>query len=466
MNTSAYVKILRERLSNSIALPFRDILTINTMQQALNELNIKYRKRLYDPIITLWTFVWQVLDPDKSCSNAVSHILSFLADNDDNCHDNDVKPVKLPSNDTGAYCKARKRLDLRFIIHLFRHIGQNLHSKLSDTFLWCNRSVFLVDGSSLSTYDSVENKKEFTQPKNQHNYHGFPVARIVGIFCLATGAVIEAIIDSFDTSEIKLFRMLYSHLKAGDIALGDRLFGSYADISLLYQGGVDSVFRMNALRKPDFTKGKSLGHYDHLVYWKKPKQGTIHLEQELYNKLPDTMLLREIRFFINIKGYRTKVVTLVTTLLDHKVYTMELLAQLYGFRWQVEIDLRHLKTTMKMEHIPSKTPDMVRKEFYVHLLAYNLIRTTLLESGIKHGVHPLRLSFKGAIQHTLNFVPILAMINKDYRHFIYATMLTIISHCKLLERPFRVEPRMVRKRTKVFPHLRRPRQEVRQKLVA
>jgi hypothetical protein len=171
----------------------------------------------------------------------------------------------------------------------------------------------------------VENKKEFTQPKNQHDYLGFPVARIVGIFCLATGAVIEAIIDSFDTSEIKLFRMLYSHLKTGDIALGDRLFGSYADISLLSQGGVDSVFRMNALRKPDFTKGKSLGHYDHLVYWKKPKQGTIHLEQELYNKLPDTMLLREIRFFINIKGYRTKVVTLVTTLLDHEVYTMELL---------------------------------------------------------------------------------------------------------------------------------------------
>lgn len=461
MNNNAYVKILRERLSNSIALPFRDILSINTMQKALNELNIKYRKRLYDPIITLWTFIWQVLDPDKSCNNAVSHILSFLADNNDKCH-----VVKLPSNDTGAYCKARKRLDLRFIIHLFRYVGKHLHSGLSDTFLWANRSVFLVDGSSLSTYDSVENKKEFTQPKNQYDYYGFPVARIVGIFCLATGAVIDAVIDSFQTPEIKLFRSLYSHLKAGDIALGDRLFGSYADISLLSQRGVDSVFRMNALRKPDFTKGKSLGYYDHLIYWNKPKQCSIHLEQELYNKLPDTMLLREIRFFINIKGYRTQVVTLVTTLLDHTIYTKELLAQLYGFRWQVEIDFRHLKTTMKMEHIPSKTPDMVRKEFYVHLLAYNLIRATLLESGIEYGVHPLRLSFKGAIQHTLNFIPILALINTDYRHFTYITMLRIISHSKLPERPFRVEPRMIRRRTKVFPYLKLPRKKVRQKLIA
>jgi hypothetical protein len=455
MTTSAYVKILRERLTNSIALPFHNILTQEIMQNTLNELNIKYRKRLYDPIITLWTFIWQVLDPDKSCSNAVSHILSLLADTS----------LKLPSDDTGAYCKARKRLDLRFIIYLIGHVGQMLHSRLSDDFLWCNRRVFLVDGSSLSTYDSVENKQEFTQPKNQHDYYGFPVARIVGIFCLATGAVIEAVIDSFQTAEIKLFRSLYSHLKTGDIALGDRIFGSYADISLLSQRGVDSVFRMNALRKPDFTKGKRLGQYDHLVYWKKPKQGTIRLEQELYDKLPDTMLLREIRFFINIKGYRTQVVTLVTTLLDHEVYTYEHLSQLYGFRWQVEIDFRHLKTTMQMEHIPTKTPDMVKKEFYVHLLAYNLIRGTLLESGIKHEFHPLRLSFKGAMQHILNFIPILAIIG-EHRYFIYTTMLTIISHGKIPDRPFRVEPRMVRNRTKVFPHLKRPRQEVRQKLVA
>ena len=188
------------------------------------------------------------------------------------------------------------------------------------------------------------------------------------------------------------------------------------------------------------------------------------MEPELYAQLPETMLLREIRYFIHIKGFRTKKVTLVTTLLDHHIYTYELLAELYGLRWQVEIDLRHLKTTMRMEHIHSKTPEMVRKEFYVHLLAYNLIRATLWEAGIKHSVHPLRLSYKGAIQHFLNFVPILAIM-KD-RDIIYGVMLTIISRGKLLERPFRVEPRMVRSKKRQFPRLTRPRQEIRQKLIA
>jgi hypothetical protein len=225
-------------------------------------------------------------------------------------------------------------------------------------------------------YDTPQNQQEFPQAKNQHDYHGFPVARIVGIFCLATGALIDAAIGSLRVSEVSLFRKLHSHLKPGVVALGDRLFGSYGDIALLSQRGVDCVFRMHHLRKTDFRRGKKLGKYDHLVRWKRPNQASLRLAPELYAKLPETMLLREIRFTLHIKGFRTQVVTLVTTLLDHHIYTKESLAELYGLRWQVEIDLRHLKTTMQMEHIQSKSPEMVRKEFYVHLLAYNLIRTT------------------------------------------------------------------------------------------
>jgi len=464
--SAKHVKILRERLSNSIGLPFSDILPEDMIQQTLEKENIKYRKRLYDPIITLWTFIRQVLDPDKSCKNAVSGVLSFLSDSalDNSALDNGEE---LPSDDTGAYCKARKRLSLKFIIRLFRHVGQTIHQKPTHEFLWCNRRVFLVDGSTFSMYDTPENQQEYPQAKNQHEYHGFPVARILGIFCLASGALIDAAISSLCVSEISLFRMLYSRLNPGDVALGDKLFGSYGDIALLSKKGVDSVFRMHHLRKVDFRKGKRLGSkgiYDHLVTWKKPGKGTLHLQPELYARLPETMLVREIRYFIHIKGYRTKKVTLVTTLLDHHVYTYEMLAELYGLRWQVEIDLRHLKTTMRMEHLQSKTPEMVRKEFYVHLLAYNLIRATLWEAGIKHNVHPLRLSYKGATQHVLNFVPILAII-KD-RDFIYGIMLTIISQGKLLERPFRVEPRMVRSKKRQFPRLTRPRQEIRQKLIA
>jgi hypothetical protein len=479
MTTNKYVKILRGRLFNSIGLPFRDILTETMIQEALDKENIRYRKRLYDPIITLWAFICQVLDPDKSCKNAVSRIVSFLSDSGE----------KLPSDNTGAYCKARKRLSIGFIIRLFRQTGQALHENFyhknfyhknfyhkpgipDGKFLWCNKQVYLVDGSTFSMYDTTQNQQEFPQPKNQYEYHGFPIARIVGIFCLATGALIDAAIDSFWVAEVSLFRKLYSHLKQGVVALGDRLFGSYGDIALLSQDGVDCVFRMHHLRKPDFRLGKKLGKYDHLVEWKRPNPATLHLAPELYAKLPETMLLREVRFYIYVKGFRTQVVTLVTTLLDHHIYTKESLAELYGLRWQVEIDLRHLKTTMQMEHIQSKTPEMVRKEFYVHLLAYNLIRAILWEAGIKHQVHPLRLSFKGAIQHFLNFIPILAFITyrtyrtRTYRVTIYAVMLTIVSQGVVSERPFRVEPRMVRSRKQSFPNLTRPRQEVRQKLIA
>lgn len=463
--SSKYVKILRERLSNSIALPFTDILPEDMIQQTLKEENIKYRKRLYDPIITLWIFIRQVLDPDKSCKKAVSGVLSILSDSvSDSVSDS---REELPSGDTGAYCKARKRLSLSFIIRLLCHTGQAIHQRSTDEFLWCNRRVSLVDGSTFSMYDTPQNQKEFPQPKNQYKYHGFPVARILGIFSLATGAVIDAAIDSFWVPEIKLFRKLYSHLKPGDVILGDRLYGSYGDIALLSGKSVDCVFRMHHLRKTDFSKGKRLGSNgvcDHLVTWNKPRQGTIRLEPELYDQLPETMLLREVRYFLHIKGYRTRKVTLVTTLLDHNVYTYELLAELYGLRWQVEVNFRHLKTTMQMEHIQSKTPEMVRKEFYVHLLAYNLMRATLWEAGIKHNVHPLRLSYKGAIQYVLSFVPALAFI-KD-RESIYGIMLTVISQEKLLERPFRVEPRMVRAKKRSFPRLTRPRQEIRQKLVA
>ena len=408
-------------------------------------------------MITLWTFIRQVLDSDKSCKNAVSGVLSILSDK------LSQDGEKLPSDNTGAYCKARKRLSLNFIIRVFHHVGQMLHQKPDDEFLWCN----LVDGSTFSMYDTPENQQDFPQPKNQHKYHGFPVARILGIFCLATGAIIDAAIDSFWVSEISLFRRLYSRLNPGDVVLGDKLYGSYGEIALLSQRDIDSVFGIHHSRKVDFRKGRRLGSkgiYDHLVTWKKPRKDTLRLEPELYAKLPETMLVRELRYFINIKGYRTRKVTLVTTLLDHHVYTYELLAELYGLRWQVEINLRHLKTTMKMEHIQAKSPEMVRKEFYVHLLAYNLLRATLWEAGVKNKVNPLKLSYKGAKQHILNFVPILAVMNG--RELIYGVMLTIISQDKILERPFRVEPRMVRAKKRSFPRMTKPRKELKQKLVA
>ncbi len=463
--SNRYVQILREKFANSIGLPLQELLPETMIEQALEDEGIQYRKRLYDPIVTLWTFLCQVLDSDKSCRKAVSRVLTFLATElaiEDGKLPSDEE---LPSNDTGAYCKARQRLKESLILRLLRYIGQRLHQRPEAERLWRNRRVFLVDGSTLSMADTEENQAEYPQHTNQSAGCGFPISRIVAVFCLATGAVMEAITGSLAQQELPLFRGLYDQLKSGDVALGDRAFGAFADIFLLSQRGVDCVFRMHGSRKTDFRKGKRLGRYDHIIHWKKPRPSDIALAPELYALLPDELMLREVRFLHEIKGYRTQVVTLVTTLLDYEIYTKQDLAELYGLRWQVEIDLRHLKTTMQMEHLRSKTPEMVRKEFYVHLLAYNLLRTVMWDAGIKHHVPPLRISLKGTIQHLCNFTPMLAAM-PEYRDFLYAIMLMIVSHERVPDRPFRVEPRLLKKRPKHYRYLQQPRHKLRQQLTA
>jgi len=214
--------------------------------------------------------------------------------------------------------------------------------------------------------------------------------------------------------------------------LGDRLYGTYADICLTKERMIDSVFRIHQRRKTDFRKGKIVGCYDHIVQWNKPSSRPKGLSPDLYRRLPDEVTVREVRYKVEIKGFRPNEITLATTLLDSEEYPKEELAQLYEMRWNVEIDLRHLKTTMRMDHLSSKTPDMARKEFYVHLLAYNLIRTIMFQSVSEHDVKPLELSFQATIQH----------------------------------HPGRVEPRMKKRRPKKYKWLQQPRKKLKKQLVA
>ena len=362
------VAILRYKFAQSIGLPFGEILTESEIEQALQDEGVTYRKRLFCPIVTLWAWISQVLDKDKSCKNALSRVISYVV----------AEGQTPPSTDTGGYCKARKRLPERLLLRFVKKTGQQSHAQSEPEFLWCGRRVAVFDGSSLTMADTEKNQAKYPQPKSQAKGCGFPAGRIVLGFSLSTGAVLDAVISSLSVGEVNLFRQLYPNLHAGDVALGDRIFGSYADICGLRDCGVDSAFRMHGARKTDFRKGKRLARWDHIVEWKKPKQCPKGLCAKLFDQLPPRILLREVRFHIPIKGFRTENVTLVTTLLDPKVYTRIDLAQLYRLRWQAEIDIKHLKTTMAMEHLPSKTPQMVRKDFYVHLLAYNLIRTVQL----------------------------------------------------------------------------------------
>ena len=449
------VSILREKLSKSIGLPFTDLLPESFLQSVLREEKVRYRKRLFCPIVTLWTWTSQVLDADKSCKNAVSRVVSYLI----------ASGKEAPSTNTSAYCQARARLLESFLLRLLRKTGGQLHSRAEAAWRWCGREVFVVDGSRLTMTDSEANQDQYPQPKSQKKGCGFPAARIVMLFSLFTGAVLDSAISALSIGEINLFRQLYANLQSGSIALGDRLFGSYADIVLLKQRLVDCVFRLSASRKGDFRKGKRISRCDRLLWWDKPKKRPVGLTKAEFDQLPEHLMVREVRFHIALKGFRTELVTLVTTLLDHKTYSVEALAELYGLRWQAEIDIRHLKTTMEMEHLHNKTPEMVRKEFYVHLLAYNLIRQLQSEASKEHGVTPITLSFKATIQHLCNFLMILAFAQSQQRLIFYRQLIALIANEKLPLRPNRVEPRAVKRRPKAYQRLNQPRNQLRRKCI-
>jgi hypothetical protein len=349
-------------------------------------------------------------------------------------------------------------------MRLLNYTGKYLQTQ--NTQLWCDRRVFIVDGSTVTMDDTEPNQKEYPQPESQANGCGFPMANIVAIFCLNTGALLQTIIDALSTHELNLFRRLYEYLQSGDIALGDRLYSSYADICLLKSRDVDCVFRMHQKRKVDFRTGKILGIKDHIVTWTKPKSCPSGLDKALFAILPQSIKLREIRFRVETNGFRSLQITLVTTLLDASLYPKDALAELYSMRWNVEIDLRHLKTTMQMEHLSTKTPQMVRNDYYVHLLAYNLIRILMFQSGKEYGVSPLELSFCASIQHLLNFSFALAYADTVKQQNIYNVLLYIVSKERILIRAGRVEPRLKKRRPKSFGWLKQPRKQLQKQLVA
>ncbi len=451
---SENVSILRDKLSNSVGLPFGEVLPEATIEQALKDAGVSYRKRLFCPIVTIWTWLCQVLSKDKSCKNAVSNVASHLS-----CAGSEP-----PSTKTGAYCKARKRLKEKALLFLLRLTGKHLHQQSQE--LWCGRRVVMVDGSTLTMADTQENQKEYPQLKSQAAGCGFPIANIVALFCLTTGALLEAAISATTTHELNLFRSLYEYLQPDDVVLGDRLYSSYADICLLQSRGVDCLFRLHQCRKTDFRRGKILGIYDHIVEWTKPKACPPGLDPLLFAQLPESIKLREVRYLVETKGFRTKEVTLATTLLDAELYPKEALAQLYYMRWNIEIDLRHLKTTMRMEHLSSKTPQMARKEFYVHLLAYNLIRIIMFQSVTGHDVKPLELSFQATIQHHTNFNHPLASADVLERKRLYNVLLYLVSKERLPSRPGRVEPRLKKRRPKSYGWLKKPRKQLKEEMVA
>ena len=448
---------LRRRSAASPALGRDTLLPEATVQRILTEEGATWKQIVYTPWLTFWAFFWQALSPDRCCRAAVKRIAAWMA----------RRGQALDDEDTGPYCKARARLPEAVPLRLMRALGRELHEAAPAEWLWCGRRVKVVDGTTVSMPDTAANQREYPQSRAQKPGLGFPIARMVVVFCLATGAVLEAAIGKYQgkqTGENALFRRLWDEYQPDDVSLGDRGFSSYFDIALLKRRGVDSVCRLHQARASDYRVGRRLGKEDHIVTWPKPARPD-WMDDATYQLVVGAMEVRIVRIRVEIPGFRTRVLDVVTTLLDVDVYTKKDLADLYRRRWEAELHLRSIKVVLGLDVLRCKTPAMVRKELWMGLLGYNVIRGMMAEASRAHGRRPQRVSFKGALQTSQAYEPALREGSRSQRSWLWGIMLESIARDEVGHRPDRVEPRARKRRPKPYPLLMVPRAEAKEALL-
>jgi Transposase DDE domain len=451
------IETLRAQFAQADGLPFADVLSAERVEDALRQEGATWREEVYTPLLTLWAFLSQALCPDGSCRAAVARVLAWLVARGE--------PPCTPRTD--PYCKARKRLPESLLRRLVRQTGRTLHDGLPAAWLWNGRRVKLVDGATVSMPDTPANQAAYPQHTAQAPGIGFPIARLVVVFCLACGTVLDAALGRYQgkqAGETALLRTLDDALEAGDVLLGDRCYGGWFDLALLHERGVDAVVRLHQQRRCDFRRGRRRGPGDHVVTWAKPAQRPAWLDAATYARLPERLVLREVRVRVTQAGFRTDSLVVVTTLVDAAAVTAADLAELYRARWQAELDLRSLKVTLGMDVLRCKAPAMVRKEVWAHLLAYNLIRGVMAQAAEELGCDPRELSFKGALQAMTTFAE--RLLDADAARFeeLYEWLLLTIGANQVGDRPDRVEPRARKRRPKEYPLLTKPREAARRKL--
>jgi hypothetical protein len=450
------IETLRTQFAQADGLPFADLLTAERLEQALGEEKATWREAVWTPVLTLWAFLSQITSPDGSCRLTVDRVLAWLVSRGE-------EPC---SPKTDPYCKARQRLPESLLQRLMRETGQSLQQLSPAAWLWKNRCVKIADGTTVSMPDTPENQAAYPQPATQKPGLGFPIARLLVVFSLACGTVLDAALGRYhgkQQGENSLLRALDQALEPGDVLLADRYYSGWFDIAWWQQRGVDVVTRLHQRRRCDLRRGRRLGRNDHVVVWAKPQRPS-WMDEATYRSLPDQLELREVRVRVVRPGCRTKVVVVVTTLLDAAVYSASDLATLYRLRWHAELDLRSLKVTLGMDVLRCKSPEMVRKEVWAHLLAYNLIRGVMAQAAEEMGCDPRELSFAGALQAMTTFAERLLDADAEKFEELYEWLLITIGANQVGDRPNRVEPRARKRRPKPYPLLTKPRNEARKKL--
>lgn len=436
---------VQQAVASADAVSFFNLLTSPQLLEVTEAHLPDYRERLYPPTVTLSMFMMQALHADSSCQRAVSGwAAQRLQDG-----------LSAPGVGTGSYCKARGRLPSEMVSALVRHTGERLSGLAPAAWNWRGRSVKLLDGTTVSMPDTAANQARYPQSPHQAIGVGFPLARVVAVMCLSTGAVCEAAMGPClgkGGSELALLRQLYAAFRPGDIALGDALYCNYFVIAALQALGVDVLFEQQGGRITDFRRGESLGQRDHRVHWTRPRRPD-WMPQAQYDALPQQLQLRETRVAGRV---------LVTTLLDHRQIAKPALSALYQRRWHVELDLRNIKVTLGMDILCCHSPAMNLKQLWVTLLAYNLIRLLMAQAALQANLQPRQLSFKHTLQLWTCWV--VRGLTDDHHHtdrlFRYIASRTVGN------RAGRVEPRVRKRRPKAFPLLQIPRVHARAQLRA
>jgi putative transposase len=413
-----------------------------------DELGYEFRDRVYNPMITIWLFITQVLSADHSCQQTVTRFNAWRI----------ARGLFRVSSETTSYCKARCRLPEELFERLLTWTSERCEQATDSKWLFHNRVVEMVDGWTVTMADSAENQQEYPQMASQKPGCGFPIARMIGIFSLATGAISKTALAAYkgkQTGETSLLRRVLSLVLPNTILLADRYYASFWLLALGEMKQIDLVARVHHLRKVDFRKGLKQGYLDQLVAYHKPQRPK-WMDLDEYEKYPAFILVRHLKYKVEQKGFRTREITLATSLIDAAIYEADELAGLYHRRWMVELHIRSLKTQMQMDHLRCQSPQMVRKEIHCHMIGYNLVRSAMLASALRFGLCPSRLSFTGAMQAVEEFANGLRL-RSGRQSEQWDNLLETISELTVGHRPGRKEPRELKRRKKNYKLMTCPR---------
>jgi hypothetical protein len=434
------------RAENTDAFGFFNLLTGPQLLDDVEELLPDHRERLFPPTETLAMFMAQALSADGSCRQAVNDaaVKRLVAG---------MAPL---SSNTAAYCQARSRLPQTLVSTLAQRTGALLTEGAADGWHWRGKRVCLADGTTATMADTQENQAKYPQPGSQREGLGFPMVRVVALMCLASCALLDAATGACKgkgSDEQTLLRGLLDHLGCGDVLLGDAFFPTYFLLCELLRRGVDGLFEQYGARKrsTDFRAGERLGAGDHLIVWAKPEKPD-WMRQAEYDQVPNTLKVREFHAGGKI---------MVTTFLCPKDTPKGMLKALYKRRWNIELDLRNIKTTLGMEHLRCKTPEMAVKELWVYLLAYNLIRLLMAQAALLADQIPRQLSFKHTVQVWIAWQQ---RGGGTHDAVCIRGLLTLIAGPRVGRRPGRIEPRALKRRAKKYPLMTKARAAAREEV--